>query len=154
MRLQLIDFWVILTYLIFVLLIGFLCRKVSGKNKEEYFLAGRNIPWWLAGISIVATTFAADTPLAICGIIAAKACLEIGSGSRGWEFMRQSLHIFRRCMAQNRRADRCSVYFNKVFRKEKRGASASESRCKRYSAELHHTCLGFQGNVENIKYFF
>ena len=72
MRLQLIDFLVILTYLIFVLLIGFLFRKISGKNKEEYFVAGRNIPWWLAGISIVATTFAADTPLAICGIIARK----------------------------------------------------------------------------------
>lgn len=72
MRLKLIDFWVILTYLIFVLLVGFLYRKVSGKNKEEYFLAGRNIPWWLAGISIVATTYAADTPLAICGIIASK----------------------------------------------------------------------------------
>jgi Na+/proline symporter len=72
MRLQLIDFWVILAYLIFVLLIGFLFRKISGKNKEEYFVGGRNIPWWLAGISIVATTFAADTPLAICGIIASK----------------------------------------------------------------------------------
>ena len=72
MRLKLIDFVVILTYLIFVLLIGFLFRKISGKNKEEYFLAGRNIPWWLAGVSIAATTFAADTPLAICGIIASK----------------------------------------------------------------------------------
>ena len=72
MQLQIIDFWVILTYLIFVLLVGLLFRKISGKNKEEYFLAGRNIPWWLAGISIVATTFAADTPLAVCGIIAHK----------------------------------------------------------------------------------
>jgi Na+/proline symporter len=72
MRLQLIDFWVILAYLILVLLIGFLFRKISGKNKEEYFVAGRNIPWWLAGISIVATTFSADTPLVICGIIARK----------------------------------------------------------------------------------
>ena len=72
MRLQLIDFWIILAYLIFVLLVGFLVRKISGENKEEYFVAGRNIPWWLAGISIVATTFAADTPLAICGIIARK----------------------------------------------------------------------------------
>ena len=67
-----IDFWVILTYFIAVLLIGFLLRKISGKNKEEYFLGGRNIPWWLAGISIVATNFAADTPLAISGIIASK----------------------------------------------------------------------------------
>ena len=67
-----IDFGVIITYFILVLLIGFLLRKVSGKNKEEYFLGGRNMPWWLAGISIVATNFAADTPLAISGIIASK----------------------------------------------------------------------------------
>ena len=72
MRLKPIDFWIILSYLIFVLLIGFLNRKISGKNKEEYFLAGRNVPWWLAGISIVATTYAADTPLAVSGIIASK----------------------------------------------------------------------------------
>jgi len=72
MKLKPIDFGVLLTYLIFVLLVGFFFRKISGRNKEEYFLAGRNIPWWLAGISIVATTFAADTPLAICGIIASK----------------------------------------------------------------------------------
>ena len=72
MRLMPIDFGVILSYLLFVLIVGFLFRKISGKNKEEYFLAGRKIPWWLAGISIVATTFAADTPLAICGIIASK----------------------------------------------------------------------------------
>ncbi len=72
MRLKPFDFWVLLAYIVFVLTVGFIFRKISGKNKEEYFLAGRNIPWWLAGISIVATTFAADTPLAICGIIASK----------------------------------------------------------------------------------
>ena len=72
MRLKPFDFWVLLAYIVFVLTVGFLFRKISGRNKEEYFLAGRNIPWWLAGISIVATTFAADTPLAICGIIAGK----------------------------------------------------------------------------------
>ena len=72
MQIMPIDFGVILSYLIFVLIVGLLVRKIAGKNIEEYFLAGRNIPWWLAGISIVATTFAADTPLAICGIIASK----------------------------------------------------------------------------------
>ncbi len=56
MPLALIDFWIILAYLIFVLVVGYTFRKISGKNKEEYFLAGRNVPWWLAGISIVATT--------------------------------------------------------------------------------------------------
>jgi Na+/proline symporter len=72
MRLKPIDLCIILSYFIFVLVIGFLVRKISGKNKEEYFLGGRRIPWWLAGISIAATTYAADTPLAVCGIIASK----------------------------------------------------------------------------------
>lgn len=46
--------------------------KSAGRSKEDFFLGGRNLPWWVAGISIVATTFAADTPLAITGMIAAK----------------------------------------------------------------------------------
>jgi Na+/proline symporter len=105
MQLMPIDFGVILSYLICVLIVGFLFRKISGKNKEEYFLAGRNIPWWLAGISIVATTYAADTPLAICGIIASKGLSGNGGTLRNY-------YIFRCCMAKNRGIDRCSVYFN------------------------------------------
>ncbi|MEX0321006.1 MAG: sodium:solute symporter family protein [Puniceicoccaceae bacterium] len=46
--------------------------KTAGRSKEDFFLGGRSLPWWVAGISIVATTFAADTPLAITGMIAAK----------------------------------------------------------------------------------
>ncbi len=38
--------------------------------KNEYFVSGRSLPWWLAGTSMVATTFAADTPLAVTGLIA------------------------------------------------------------------------------------
>lgn len=37
---------------------------------DEFFLSGRNVPWWLAGISIVATTFAADIRLAVTGMVA------------------------------------------------------------------------------------
>ncbi|MEE8556782.1 MAG: hypothetical protein V3T14_02735 [Myxococcota bacterium] len=42
----------------------------AGQSSEEFFVAGRSLPWWLAGTSIVATTFAADTPLAIAGLVA------------------------------------------------------------------------------------
>jgi hypothetical protein len=42
----------------------------SRESVREYFLSGRDLPWWLAGTSMVATTFAADTPLAVAGFVA------------------------------------------------------------------------------------
>jgi len=50
--------------------IGLYYRSRAGKNVDEFFLSGRNVPWWLAGTSMVATTFAADTPLAVTGMVA------------------------------------------------------------------------------------
>lgn len=66
-----IDYVIIATYFIVVLAIGLLAaRRGASQSVENYFLSGRKLPWWLAGISMVATTFAADTPLAVTGIIA------------------------------------------------------------------------------------
>jgi Na+/proline symporter len=55
-----------------VLIIGvsLFYRSFAAKSTEHYFLGGRNLPWWLAGTSMVATTFAADTPLAVTELIA------------------------------------------------------------------------------------
>src|ERR1700756_3581998 len=50
--------------------VGFYYRARAGKSGDEFFLSGRNVPWWLAGTSMVATTFAADTPLAVTGMVA------------------------------------------------------------------------------------
>lgn len=52
------------------LLIGVYYTRRAGTSTGEYFLSGRNLPWWLAGTSMVATTFAADTPLAVAGLVA------------------------------------------------------------------------------------
>ena len=69
----------VLTPLDWLILAGFLllpvavALSVAGRAREglsQYFLAGRDLPWWLAGTSMVATTFAADTPLAVTGIVA------------------------------------------------------------------------------------
>ena len=60
-----IDWTIIITYIIFSLGVGIYFSKRAGKNTEEYFLSGRSLPWWIVGTSMVATTFAADTPLAI-----------------------------------------------------------------------------------------
>ncbi|HIB04202.1 MAG TPA: hypothetical protein EYO18_00510 [Candidatus Marinimicrobia bacterium] len=60
-----IDWAIILSYIAFSLGVGIYFSKKAKCNTEEYFLAGRSLPWWIVGTSMVATTFAADTPLAI-----------------------------------------------------------------------------------------
>ena len=70
MQLALTDWLVIALYFLFNLAIGFYYKSRAGKNVSEFFLSGRNVPWWLAGTSMVATTFAADTPLAVTGMVA------------------------------------------------------------------------------------
>jgi Na+/proline symporter len=70
MNLSLLDWTVIAAYFLFNLGIGlYYARRASGST-SEFFLSGRNVPWWLAGTSMVATTFAADTPLAVTGFVA------------------------------------------------------------------------------------
>ncbi|MCH2032003.1 MAG: Na+:solute symporter [Tenacibaculum sp.] len=62
MKLTLLDYAIIVIFFIISLLIGIRASKSAGKNSSEFFLSGRNMPWWLLGVSMVATTFAADTP--------------------------------------------------------------------------------------------
>src|SRR5947207_923802 len=70
MRLTALDWSVVAAYFLFNLAVGFYYKARAGKNTEEFFVGGRNVPWWLAGTSMVATTFAADTPLAVTGMVA------------------------------------------------------------------------------------
>jgi solute:Na+ symporter, SSS family len=72
MPLNAIDWLVIAGYLLINLAIGFYYRRRSGGNTAEFFVSGRNVSWWLAGTSMVATTFAADTPLFVSGVIATQ----------------------------------------------------------------------------------
>jgi len=69
-KLTLVDWAVVAAYFLFNLAIGFYYKARAGKNIGEFFLSGRNVPWWLAGTSMVATTFAADTPLVVTGLVA------------------------------------------------------------------------------------
>ncbi|ETW97901.1 MAG: hypothetical protein ETSY1_20865 [Candidatus Entotheonella factor] len=66
------DWLIIGLYMALALGVGLTMRKRAGTNRTSYFLAGRSLPWWLVGTSMAATTFAADTPLAVTGIIASK----------------------------------------------------------------------------------
>src|SRR5215472_16281571 len=70
MRLTYLDWAWIALYFVGNFAIGLYYRRRAGKSISEFFLSGRNVPWWLAGTSMVATTFAADTPLAVTGFVA------------------------------------------------------------------------------------
>jgi solute:Na+ symporter, SSS family len=65
-----IDWTIIVLYFVASAAVGVFYAKRAGKNMQEFFLSGRNLPWWLAGTSMVATTFAADTPLAVTELVA------------------------------------------------------------------------------------
>jgi len=64
-----IDLIIVAAYTISMMIIGFLLSRWATRSTTEYFLSGRNLPWWLLGTSMVATTFAADTPLAVSGLV-------------------------------------------------------------------------------------
>ena len=70
MPLTSIDWVVIIGYLLVNLAIGIYYRRRASSNTEDFFISGRDVSWWLAGTSMVATTFAADTPLFVCGVVA------------------------------------------------------------------------------------
>ncbi len=68
-NLHTLDWVIIGTYIVITLGLGLAFRKRASQSSEEYFLSGRSLPWWILGTSMVATTFAADTPLAVTGFI-------------------------------------------------------------------------------------
>jgi solute:Na+ symporter, SSS family len=67
--LNILDYSIILVYFIISISIAIYYSKRAGKSTDEFFLSGRNLPWYLAGLSMVATTFAADTPLAVTELV-------------------------------------------------------------------------------------
>jgi Na+/proline symporter len=83
-KLSTIDYAIIITFFAITLLIGLYVSKKSGKNTTEYFLSGRNMPWWLLGFSMVATTFAADTPLYVADVVRDKG---VSGNWEWWTFL-------------------------------------------------------------------
>jgi Na+/proline symporter len=69
MNISPIDWAIVVGYILFALGLGIYFSRRAGKNINEFFVSGRNLPWWLAGTSMVATTFAADTPLAVTKLV-------------------------------------------------------------------------------------
>jgi SSS family solute:Na+ symporter len=70
MNLAPLDWAIIGAYFVFSAVVGLAFARRAGSSLTEFFVSGRAVPWWLAGTSMVATTFAADTPLAVAGMVA------------------------------------------------------------------------------------
>src|SRR5438034_11071698 len=70
MKITLADWLVVVAYFVVNLLIGLYYRKKASASTGDFFVSGREVSWWLAGTSMVATTFAADTPLWVTGQVA------------------------------------------------------------------------------------
>jgi len=72
MQLTLLDWLAVGAYFIANILIGLYYRRRATGSTQDYFVSGRSATWWLAGTSMVATTFAADTPLVVTGLVASS----------------------------------------------------------------------------------
>ena len=79
-----VDFLIVGIYLIVMFVIGLLMKGKAGQSITSYFVADRSLPGWWVGLSILATTFAADTPLAVTGLTAQTEVFKpIGFGGVG-----------------------------------------------------------------------
>jgi SSS family solute:Na+ symporter len=86
------DWLVVAAYAVLSLALGLALRRRASTSAEQYFLSGRSLPWWVLGTSMVATTFAADTPLAVTGFIRHDG---IWFNWFGWHYvMSQMLAVF------------------------------------------------------------
>ncbi len=72
MSLNTVDIGIIFVFLLVSLIIGLMVMRKAGSSSEEYFAGGRNMPWWLLGVSMVATTFSTDTPNLVTDIVRNK----------------------------------------------------------------------------------
>ncbi len=70
MPFETLDYIVVAGYVLLMIAVAWAAKVRGQESLDDFFAGGKNLPWWLVGVSMVATTFAADTPLAITGIVA------------------------------------------------------------------------------------
>jgi len=80
MKMQFIDWSIVAAVLVFIIGTGIYLNRRASKNSASFFLGGRKLPWWLLGTSMVATTFAADTPNLVTGLVRENGV----AGNWGW----------------------------------------------------------------------
>ncbi|MBN2731987.1 MAG: hypothetical protein JXR26_06135, partial [Balneolaceae bacterium] len=84
MQFAFLDYLIMALYLAMLIGVAIIAKRRGQESLEDFFAGGKDLPWWLIGISMVATTFAADTPLAVTGIVASEG---IAGNWIWWNFM-------------------------------------------------------------------
>lgn len=84
MRLQAVDWVIVAVFLALWIVIGVVLTRKASKGTAEFFLAGRSMPWWLLGVSMVATTFSTDTPNLVTGFVRSEG---VAGNWRWWAFL-------------------------------------------------------------------
>ena len=132
MNLTLTDWAVIAGYFLVNLGIGLYYRSRATRSTEDFFVGGRSVSWWLAGTSMVATTFAADTPLAVTGLVASYG---IAGNWLWWNMlMSNMLTVF---------------FFARLWRRSGRVPARVPGPLPGHPYQLHHPRLGQPGHGED-----
>ena len=149
MNLSAIDWAIVFGYFALSMAIGILFTKKGGESVEEYFLSGRNVSWWLAGASMVATTFAADTPLVVTGLVFAQR--RRGQLDLVEHADERNAHrvLLRAALAPRRRDDGRRVRGAALQRKARRGAARLPRALPRAADQPDHPRLGDEGDDQD-----
>ncbi len=81
---QPIDWAILVLFFVILVSIGYLASRQAGKNTTNFFLSGRNMPWWVLGVSMVATTFSADTPNLVTDMVRTNG---VAANWQWWAFL-------------------------------------------------------------------
>ena len=144
-----VDWSIIAAYFLFNLLIGFYYKSKAGSNTTEFFLSGRNVPWWLAGTSMVATTFAADTPLVVTGLVARNG---IAGNWLWWNMVASGMltvFLFSRLWRRSGMTTDIELAELRYSGKPAAFLRGFRVRLSRRGDELHHPRLGESGDGED-----
>ena len=129
---SLIDVLIVAAFVIYAVSSGFRNKAQASKNLEEYFLAGRTLPGWKAGLSMAATQFAADTPLLVTGLIATAGIFAL------WQTLDLCPGVLAHGvrvgpqLAPGRSADRCGTGRSALWADASSGTSWDQSDIFRY----------------------
>ena len=142
MNLTLLDWTVIALYFLFNLGIGLYYARRARGSTSEFFLSGRDVPWWLAGTSMVATTFAADTPLLVTGLGGEERHRRQLAVVEHGDERHDDRVLLRPAVAAGRRDDRHRVRRAALFRQAGRVSARLSRTCTSASRSIASSWVG------------
>ena len=147
MNFTLFDWAAIVGYLAITLFLGLYFRGRSGKSVDDYFVSGRNVSWWLAGTSMVATTFAADTPLVVTGLVYTQG---VAGNWLWWAFLLSGMMtVFLFARLWRRSGLLTDVQFAEMRYAGKPAAFLRGFRALYLGDELPHPRMGYESNEQH-----